>query len=79
MLRSQGAEITLPPGAGAEIMNCGSGSFLFTTDLKKFYRKKIKSAEEVFVIVTSLILLLKSKKEKVNFNVLWRILYLCTV
>jgi hypothetical protein len=29
-----------PPRAGAEITNCGSGSFLFTTDLKKFYRKK---------------------------------------
>ncbi len=25
---SRGAEITLPPGAGAEITNCGSGSFL---------------------------------------------------
>jgi hypothetical protein len=29
---SRGAEIKLPPGAGAEITNCGSGSFLFTTD-----------------------------------------------
>ncbi len=29
----RGAEIKLPPGA--EITNCGSGSFLFTTDLKK--------------------------------------------
>jgi hypothetical protein len=28
-----GAEIKLPPGAGDEIMNCGSGSFLFTIDL----------------------------------------------
>jgi hypothetical protein len=36
-----GAENKLPPGAGAEITNCGSssGSFLFITDLKKFYRK----------------------------------------
>jgi hypothetical protein len=37
-----GAEIKLPPGDGAEITKCGSssGSFLFTTDLKKLYRKK---------------------------------------
>jgi hypothetical protein len=39
-------------GAGAEIANCGSGassgSFLFTSDLKKCY-KKITIAEEVFV------------------------------
>jgi hypothetical protein len=41
------AEIKLPPGAPAQIKNCGSGSgsgscsgsFLFITDLKKFYRK----------------------------------------
>jgi hypothetical protein len=33
------SEIKLPPGAEAEIMNCGSGSFLFTTDLRKFHRK----------------------------------------
>jgi hypothetical protein len=39
---SRGAEIKLPPGAGAEITNCGSGSFfLFTTDFKKFYWKKM--------------------------------------
>jgi hypothetical protein len=31
---SQGAEIKLPPEAKCEIMN--SGSFLFTTDLKKY-------------------------------------------
>jgi hypothetical protein len=37
------------PVPKAEITNCGSGSFLFTTDLKKFYRKKILVAEEVFV------------------------------
>ncbi len=36
--RSRGAEIKVPPEA--EITNCGSSSFLFTTDLKKFYRKK---------------------------------------
>jgi hypothetical protein len=36
---SRGAEIS-PPGARAEITNCGSGFFLFNTDLKKFYRKK---------------------------------------
>jgi hypothetical protein len=36
---SRGAKIKLPLGAGAEITNCGSSSFLFMTDLKKFYRK----------------------------------------
>jgi hypothetical protein len=45
---SRGAEIKLPPGDGAEIRTCGSGSFLFTTDLKKFYRKN-QVAEEGFV------------------------------
>jgi hypothetical protein len=35
-----GAEIKLPRGAGADITNCGSGSFIFIKDLKKFYRKK---------------------------------------
>jgi hypothetical protein len=47
----QRAEIKLPPGAGAEITKygSGSGSFLFTTDLKKeLYREKIKINEEVF-------------------------------
>jgi hypothetical protein len=49
-----GTKIKLPPGAGAEITNCGSvfssssSPFLFTTDLKKFYRKKIMVTEEVF-------------------------------
>jgi hypothetical protein len=38
--KSRGAEIKLPPGAGAETMNCGSSFFLFIKDLKKFYRKK---------------------------------------
>jgi hypothetical protein len=44
---SRGAEIKLPTGAGAEITNCNSGSgsssgsssFLFTSDLEKFYLK----------------------------------------
>jgi hypothetical protein len=35
--RSREAEIKLPPGAGAEITNCGSSSFLFFKDLKKLY------------------------------------------
>ncbi len=48
MLRSRGAEIKLRPGDGAEITNCSSGSFLFTTQLKKF-DGKIMVAEEVFV------------------------------
>ncbi len=47
--RSRGVEIRLHPGAGAEIINCGSGSFLFITDLKKFYTKKIMVSVEVFV------------------------------
>ncbi len=42
-----GAEIKLPPGAGAKLTNCSSGSgsssgsFLFIKGLKKFYRKKL--------------------------------------
>jgi hypothetical protein len=36
---SRGADIQLPPGAGAEITNCDVGSFLFINDFKKFYRK----------------------------------------
>jgi hypothetical protein len=43
--QSPGAEIKLPLGAAIKI--CGSGSFLFTADLKNFYRK-IMVAEEVF-------------------------------
>jgi hypothetical protein len=35
-----GTEIKLPSVAGAEIKNCGSGPFLFTTDLQKFYGGK---------------------------------------
>jgi hypothetical protein len=46
-----GTKITLPPRAEGENTNCGSGSIsspvLFTTDLKKFY-KKIMVADEVF-------------------------------
>jgi hypothetical protein len=34
----------LPPGAGAELTNCGSGSLLFIKDLKKFLEKKIMVA-----------------------------------
>ncbi len=43
---SREAEIKLPPGA--EIKICGSGSFLFITDLKECYREKIRVPEEVF-------------------------------
>jgi hypothetical protein len=32
-------ESKLPPGAGGEITNCGSGSFLTIKDLKKFIEK----------------------------------------
>jgi hypothetical protein len=46
----QRAEIKLPPGAGSEKTNCGFGSFLFTTDLKEFNRKKIMVIEESFFI-----------------------------
>ncbi len=62
--KSRGAGIKLAPGAGAEITNCGSGYFLFITDLKKFRRKKIMAAEEVIVNCYNfkfLILLVKSK------------------
>jgi hypothetical protein len=51
---SRGAEIKLPPGAGAEITNCGSGfrsssgSFLFIEDVNKCI-KKIMVAKEVFL------------------------------
>ncbi len=41
-------EIKLPPGAGAKITNYGSGSFLFTTNLKKFINK-IMVGEEAIV------------------------------
>jgi hypothetical protein len=51
--QSQGAEIKWPPEAGAEITNCcsssGCNSFSLIKDLKKFYRKKIMVAGEVFV------------------------------
>jgi hypothetical protein len=55
---SRGAEIKLPPGAG--ITNCGSGSFLFKTNLK-FYRKKLWLLKKFLKIVTILILLLSQK------------------
>ncbi len=56
MLGSQslGAETKLPPGAGAEITNCGS--FLFIKELKRKF-KKILVAEEVFGNCYNLILL----------------------
>jgi hypothetical protein len=41
------AETEIKLTAGAEITNCGSGSFLFTTELKKFYITKVMVAEEV--------------------------------
>jgi hypothetical protein len=48
-----GAEIKLPPGAGAEITNCGSGSssgsFLIIKDLKEILLTKIMVAKEIFV------------------------------
>jgi hypothetical protein len=53
----------LPPGAGAEFTNCGSGSFLFTTDLKKLYRK-IMVTEEVFVNCYNFNPITKSQKRK---------------
>jgi hypothetical protein len=41
---------------GAEITNCGCGSFLFTTDFKKFHRK-IMVAEEFFCKLLPLLIL----------------------
>jgi hypothetical protein len=38
---SLGAEIILPHGAGAEITNFVSGSFLFITASKKFYISQV--------------------------------------
>ncbi len=53
----------LPPRARAEITNCGSGSFLFTTDLKKvFIEKKSWLLKKFLKIFTILILLLKQKR-----------------
>ncbi len=51
----------MPPAAGAEITNCGPPSFLFTTELMKFYGK-IMVTVNFLKIVTILILCLKSKK-----------------
>ncbi len=67
------AEIRLLPGAEAEIMNCGSGSFLFTTDLKTFYRKKIMAAEEVSVncYIFYPITLVKKVIFKVSYKTIW--------
>ncbi len=58
---SRGAEIKFPPG---------SGSFLFTRDFKKFYRKIIVVYDVFVNCYTILILLLKSKKElfKVSYK-----------
>jgi hypothetical protein len=63
-------------GAGAKITNCGSSSgfgsasFLFSTDLKKFYIKKLWLLNKFLYVVTVLILLLQSKKVifKVSYN-----------
>ncbi len=53
-------------------MNCGSGSgsFLFFTDLKKFYRKKHGCLRKFRKLFTTLIMLLRSKKVifKVSFK-----------
>jgi hypothetical protein len=35
--RAEEPRLKRPPGAGTEITKCGSGSFLFTKDSKKFY------------------------------------------
>ncbi len=53
---SRGTEIKLPPRAGAEITNCGSGSCLFIKDFKKFFRKKLWLLKKFFWIITILIL-----------------------
>jgi hypothetical protein len=45
------AEIKLPPGAGAEITNRGSGSFLFIKDFKKFYRRKSWLLKKLFKLL----------------------------
>ncbi len=50
---SRGAEIKLPPEAGAEITNCGPGSI---KDLEKFYRKKSWLLKKFLEIITILIL-----------------------
>jgi hypothetical protein len=65
--------IKLPPGAGAEITNCGSGSFLFTTDLKNFIEKKSRLLKKFLEIVTILFLFLKSKKVffKIFYKTIW--------
>jgi hypothetical protein len=67
---SRGVETKLPPGTGAEITNCGSASFLFTTDLTKFYRK-ISWLLTKFYFNFIPIPLFKSKKEKVSYKTIW--------
>jgi hypothetical protein len=60
-------KIKLPPGAGAEITICGSGfsssssTFLLTTDLKKFPRKKSWLLKKCLKIGSILILLSSQK------------------
>jgi len=49
----------MPPRAKAEITNCGSGFFLFITELKKFYKKKSLQLKKILKIVT---ILINSKK-----------------
>jgi hypothetical protein len=56
-------------GAGAEITNSGSDSFLFTTDLKKFNRKNILDAEEVYLNCYRPFLMLLLISKKVIFKV----------
>jgi hypothetical protein len=48
----------LPPGAGADITNCGSGSFLFFHRLEANFIEEIMAAEEVFENYTNLNLIL---------------------
>jgi hypothetical protein len=59
--QSRGAENKLPSGTGAEITKSGSGSFIFTTDLKRFYGNKKWFLKNILQIVLSLILILESK------------------
>ncbi len=68
----------MTPGAVAKITNCrsgsSSGSFLFTTDLRKILYKKIMVAEEVFVNCYNLkILIPLLKSKKVIFKVSYKL------
>ena len=60
--------IKLPPGAGAEITDCDSGS-----DLKNFIEKKSRLLKKFLEIVTILFLFLKSKKVffKIFYKTIW--------